>query len=268
MLDRAFIFGDGIYEVIPVYGGNLFRFEQHIERLNKNLDNIRIKKFYNLEQWSSICKQLIDYNGKGDLSLYLQISRGVAKRDHAFPGDNTKPGVFLMCNRLLPISDNLKLNGIHAVTLTDNRWSNCHIKSISLLPNILSRQQAVDAEAQEAILLRNGIATEGAASNLFIVKNNVIKTPEKSSNLLPGITRDLIVEICHQNNINLKETQINERDLISADEIWMTSSTKEILAVTNLNSQPVGTGKPGQMWGKVYQLYQMYKQSIRDKQLN
>jgi D-alanine transaminase len=170
VLDRGFIFGDGVYEVIPVYAGYLFRFEEHIQRLFNSLKAIRLDVSINLPQWQKIIEKLIDFNGRGDWSIYLHITRGVAKRDHGFPGKEIEPTLFIMCNPLYPQPESLRTDGVKAVTLLDNRWLNCHIKAISLLPNILLRQQAMDAGTQEAILLRDGFATEGAASNLFIVK--------------------------------------------------------------------------------------------------
>jgi D-alanine transaminase len=168
-----------------------------------------------------------------------------------------------MCNPLYPQPDNIRDKGVKAVTLNDNRWLNCHIKAISLLPNILLRQQAMDAGTQEAILLRDGFATEGAASNLFIVKNNTLITPPKSNYLLPGVTRDLIVELARKHHIDVLEQAISEEQLTSADEIWLTSSTKEILSVTELDNKPLDNGKPGLLWTKMMVIYQEYKDSLR-----
>ncbi|MFK5894273.1 MAG: D-amino acid aminotransferase [Pseudomonadota bacterium] len=263
VLDRGFIFGDGVYEVIPVYAGYLFRFEEHIQRLFNSLKEIRLELGNSLSQWQTIIEQLIQRNGSGDWSIYLHITRGVAKRDHGFPGKDIEPTVFIMCNPLYPQSEELREKGVKAVTLADNRWLNCHIKAISLLPNILLRQQAMDSGTQEAILIRDGFATEGAASNLFIVNNNILITPEKSQQLLPGVTRDLIVELAQNNQLEVREQAISEHELINADEIWLTSSTKEILAVTHLNDSPVANGRPGALWKKMMALYQQYKNRLR-----
>jgi len=263
VLDRGFIFGDGVYEVIPAYAGNLFRFEEHIQRLFNSLKAIRLTVNIDLQHWKSIIEKLIQLNGSGDWSIYLHITRGVAKRDHGFPDNDTEPTIFIMCNALYPQSEEIQNKGVKAVTLIDNRWLNCHIKAISLLPNILLRQQAMDAGTQEAILIRDGYATEGAASNLFIVKNNVLITPEKSHHLLPGVTRDLIVELAQKNQILIEERAISEEELNQADEIWLTSSTKEIMAVTNLNDKKVANGKSGEMWETMMTLYQQYKNILR-----
>lgn len=267
VLDRGFIFGDGIYEVIPAYSGQLFRFQEHIQRLNNSLDAIHLELDISLAQWENIIELLLDKNvlekdNPRDWSVYLHITRGVAKRDHGFPHKNTTATVFIMCNLLYPQADSALKNGVKAVLLKDNRWLNCHIKAISLLPNILLRQQAMDAGGQEAILLRDGYATEGAASNLFMVKNNSLITPAKSHLLLPGVTRDLIVELAKKNNIKVLEQAISEAQLMVADEIWLTSSTKEILAVTHLDDIIIGNGKPGILWQKMRIIYQQYKEFL------
>lgn len=262
VLDRGFIFGDGVYEVIPAYGGKALRFEHHMQRLNDSLNAVRIKNPLSNTQWQEIIDKLIAETGTQDQSIYLHITRGVALRDHRFPDDST-PTVFVMSNILHAVEENLLEQGIAAVTLDDIRWQYCNIKAIALLPNILLRQQAVDQDATEAILIRDGNMTEGAASNVFIVNNGVIKTPPKDKNLLPGITRDLVVEIAQTHNMPIEETAISEKEFLSADEIWLTSSTKEILPVTRINNQQVGNGKPGAIWQDMYQKYQDYKETLR-----
>jgi len=261
VLDRGFIFGDGVYEVIPAYHGCLFRLSEHLQRLQNSLDAIRIINPHSPEQWESILNELIEKNNGGDLSIYLQVTRGVAKRDHALPAD-IQPTVFAMANPLIPPDKSTLRDGVRAITGDDYRWLNCHIKAISLLPNVLLRQQAIDAGASETILLRNGEATEGAASNLFIVENNVLVTPPKGPFLLPGITRDLILELASANHISWEESVISEQRLRNADEIWLTSSTKEILPVTYLDDQKIGDGAPGPMWHKMVDLFQAFKKSL------
>lgn len=262
VLDRGFIFGDGVYEVIPVYGGKAFRLQHHLQRLKNSMQAVRITNPHTDEEWSTIINNVVTRNNDGDQSIYLQITRGVARRDHRFPGDAT-PTVFVMSNLFDPVPKQQLENGVNAITLDDIRWQYCSIKSIALLPNILLRQQAVEQGAAEAILLRNGEVTEGAASNVFIVKDGIIITPPKNDCLLPGITRDLVVEQAHEHGLAVKETNIKQTELETADEIWLTSSTKEILPVTKLNDQPVGTGKPGIVWQQMYALYQAYKQTLR-----
>ncbi len=262
VLDRGFIFGDGVYEVIPAYGGKALRFEHHMQRLQNSLDAVRIRNPYSNEQWLQIVTRLMQQKGTADQYIYLHITRGVAARDHRFP-DDIAPTVFVMSS-LLPAADPALLqHGVAAVTLDDIRWQYCNIKAIALLPNILLRQQAVDQGASEAILIRDSHVTEGAASNVFIVDNGVIKTPRKSQHLLPGITRDLVVEIARQHKLPIEETDITEQQLLQADEVWLTSSTKEILAITQLDGKPVADGKPGKHWQTMYQYYQDYKDTLR-----
>lgn len=262
VLDRGFIFGDGIYEVIPVYGGRLFRLPHHLDRLDHSLQGIRLANPLNHASWQQLLEQLVELNGGGDQSLYLQITRGVAPRDHSFPRDAT-PTVFAMSQPVGPVPEALR-HGIAAVTVEDFRWQLCHIKAIALLPNILLRQQATDAGAYEAIMLRDGFVTEGTASNVFIVNNGVVLTPPNSNLLLPGVTRDLVVELCRQNGVPCVEGAISEMQLRDADEIWLTSSSREIIPVTRLDDQPVGSLRPGAVWQRVIELYQQYKQAFRE----
>ncbi len=257
-LDRGFIFGDGVYEVIPVYNGHLFRIAEHLQRLDTSLKGVRIPQPCSHGQWTAILHELIERNGGGNQSLYLQITRGVARRDHAFPVD-IEPTVFAMSSPLVPLTEEIRRNGVAAVTLHDNRWENCHLKTIALLPNILLRQQALDAGGSEAILIRQGEVTEGAASNLFMVEQGNIVTPPKGPCLLPGITRDLIVELAQANDIPVQERTITPAQLAAADEIWLTSSTKEIVPVTRLDGEAVGKGLPGPLWRQMTERFQAYK---------
>ena len=262
VLDRGFIFGDGVYEVIPAYGGKALRFEHHMQRLQNSLDAIRISNPLSNEQWQKIIDKLISERGSEDQYVYMHVTRGVASRDHRFP-DETVPTVFVMSNILHTVDPEILKQGVHAVTLDDIRWQYCNIKAIALLPNILLRQQAVDKGAVEAILIRDGNMTEGAASNVFIVNDGIIKTPPKDQKLLPGITRDLVVELANTHKMPIEEVAISEKEFLTADEIWLTSSTKEILAVTKINEQQVGNGKPGVVWKDMYQKYQDYKETLR-----
>lgn len=266
VLDRGFIFGDGVYEVIPAYGRRPFRLQGHLQRLQNSLDGVRISNPHNHEQWQYLIQKIIDANEGEDQSVYLQITRGAAKRDHAFPEQAT-PTVLIMSNPLTGPNSEILQAGVSAITTEDIRWIYCHIKAICLLPNVLLRQKAVDAESAEAILIRDGLATEGAASNLFIINDGIITTPPKGPLLLPGITRDLVLELAADNKIPYKEANILEAELNEAEEIWLTSSTKEILAVTRLNGNPVGKGTPGPMWERMFGLYQDYKQRLRRGEL-
>ena len=267
VLDRGFIFGDGVYEMIPVFGGRPFRLDEHLRRLENSLDEVRIPNPHTHAQWTALIQELIDENGGGDQSLYLQVTRGPAARDHALP-KKPAPTVFAMSNPLrAPAAETLE-EGIKAITLDDIRWARCHIKAISLLPNILLRQTALDAGAAEAILIRDGYATEGAASNLFVVfdktPGGVLVTPPKGPHLLPGITRDVILELAETHGIAHREADIRRENLAHASEIWVTSSTKEILPVTTLDGKPVGEGRPGPVFQKMYALYQAHKARLQD----
>ncbi|MFP3873165.1 MAG: D-amino acid aminotransferase [Thiohalophilus sp.] len=262
VLDRGFIFGDGVYEVIPVYAGKPFRLAHHLQRLKDSLNSIYLANPLSDEQWAQIIQQVISHNTGGDQSVYLQVTRGVARRDHGFPGE-THPTVFVMSNPFSPIDAKLLEEGVGAITLEDIRWQYCHIKSIALLPNILLRQQALDAGAAEAILLKADKVTEGAASNVFVVLQGKLMTPPKGECLLPGITRDLVVELADKHGVACEQREISREELLQAEEIWITSSTREILPVTRLDGHPVGDGLPGPVWQKMYAIYQDYKNELR-----
>jgi D-alanine transaminase len=209
-----------------------------------------------------LLKELVQRNDDGDQSLYLQLTRGVAERQHSFPTE-TQPTVFAMSTPIDALDEPLR-QGIRAITVEDIRWKLCHIKTIALLPNILLRQQALDAGAEEAIMLREGEVTEGTASNIFMVRDGIVTTPPKGQLLLPGITRDLVVELCRRHHIPCEEQRIDEANLREADEIWLTSSTREIMPVIELNQQPLANGRPGPIWERVSRYYQAYKQAFRE----
>ncbi|PPC91760.1 MAG: D-amino acid aminotransferase [Methylobacter sp.] len=255
VLDRGFLFGDGIYEVIPAYCGHLFRFHDHIVRLQNSLDSIRIQNPHSPEQWLAILSPLLDTSK--DQYIYLQITRGVAPtRDHAFPKLVT-PTIFAMCSDIAPFSG--RTEGIKAVTLDDSRWDLCNVKATTLLANILLRQRAEEQGCAEAILVKNGLVTEGAASNLFAVLDGVLVTPPKGSAILPGITRDVILELAAQHDVPFREGNISLAELKTASEIWVTSSTREIVPVVILDNQPVSDGRPGPVWQSINRIFQEYK---------
>lgn len=263
VLDRGFLLGDGVYEVIPAYGGQLFRLQQHLARLQRSLDSIRIENPYSLAEWEKILTGLVKQNDAPEQSVYLQVTRGVAaKRDHVFP-ENVIPTVFAMCNPITEMPDAILRNGVTAICLDDIRWKRCDIKAITLLANVMLRQQALDQGAAEAILVHNGYALEGAASNLFIVQDGLLITPPKDHQLLPGVTRDLVLELAERHAIPYKERPVKQAELLQADEIWLTSSTKEILPVTTLDEKPVSEGQPGPVWLKMIELYRAYKLQLR-----
>lgn len=262
VLDRGFIFGDGVYEVIPVYGGHPFRLEHHLARLQRSLDGVAIAPPHDDTGWTAIISGLIERNGGGDLSVYLHITRGVARRDHGFP-NGVAPTVFAMASPLTAPAPETVARGLAAITLDDPRWQHCDIKAISLLPNVLLRQQAREADADEAILIRDGEVTEGAASNIFIVHNGTLQTPPKGPHLLPGITRDLVLELAAAEGIPAAEAVFDKTALLQADEVWLTSSTKEVMAVTRLDGTPVADGVPGPLWQRLHKAYQAYKARLQ-----
>lgn len=258
VLDRGFLFGDGVYEVIPAYAGRLFRLEDHVTRLNNSLREIRIDLVKSVAEWEAIFQPLLD-SGK-DEYIYLQITRGYApKRDHGFP-EQVVPTVFAMCSEIKPFAG--RVTGVKAVTLEDTRWQKCHVKATALLAHLLLRQEALDQDCAEAILLRNGYVTEGAASNLFAVIDGDLITPPNSNEILPGITRDVILELAKANQVPCREEVIAVEALQNASEIWVTSSTREIVPVVELDGKTVGDGKPGPVFAKMDQLFQAYKQSL------
>lgn len=264
VLDRGFIFGDGIYEVIPAYGGHLFRLDPHLARLENSLAGARMDNPHDRTDWARLLEETVRRNrdATGDSAVYVQVTRGVARRDHGFPAD-TPPTVFAMCNPLPPASARVQAGGVGAITLEDIRWQYCHIKAIALLPNILLRQTALDKGSAEAILVRDGLITEGAASNVFMVNDGQLTTPPTGPHLLSGITRELVIELARDHGLPCHETDFDASALRQADEIWLTSSTREILPVTHLNGQSVGDARPGPVWQRLYRLYQDYKQHLR-----
>lgn len=266
VLDRGFIFGDGVYEVIPVYSRRAFRLTEHLKRLQHSLDGIKLKNPHSENEWSLILNEIIKRNSPEDQYLYLHITRGVAKRDHAFPVPPVAPTVFVLSNPLTtPPAEQLQ-NGIKCITVTDNRWLRCDIKAIALLPNVLLRQAAVEAGCAEAILIRDDtFLTEGAASNIFAVKNGTLLTPPKDNLMLPGITYDVILELAAANRIPFEVRKVMKTELSGADELLLTSSTKEVLAITSLDGKPVGNGKPGPVFARLHQLYQTFKQDVMRK---
>jgi len=261
VLDRGFIFGDGVYELIPVYSRVPFRMDEHLARLERSLAAVRIRNPYSRAEWRDIILQLVAKQPFEDQGVYFQVTRGVAKRDHAFPKD-TAPTVFIMANPLVNPPRELVERGASAVTAVDNRWQRCDIKSISLIGNCLLRQASADAGAVETILFRDGKLTEASASNVFAVKGGVILSPPKSNLILPGITYDVIAEIAQAAGLPLEFRDVSEAEVRAADELWITSSSKEVLAVVTLDGKAVGGGKPGPLFHRVYALYQEFKQKV------
>ena len=259
VLDRGFNFADGVYEIIPVFSGRAFRLPEHLKRLENSLSGISLALDYDELKWRSVLDELLHLNQvAGDSTLYIQVTRGAAERNHCYQSGYT-PTVFAMCKPLPGMDISM---GISAILHQDIRWEYCHIKSVALLPNVLLKQYARDKDgSHEAILSRDGFVTEGAASNVFIVLDNTVRTPPKSNRLLPGITRDLVVELIRNTGNPCLEVPVAEKELLLADEIWITSSTLGIAPVVRLDGRPVGDGKPGPVWHDTDDLYQAFKKN-------
>ena len=261
VLDRGFIFGDGVYEVIPVYSRHPFRLAEHLRRLQNSLDGVRIANPHSDAEWTRLIGEIIQRNDGDDQSVYLQVTRGVARRDHAFPKD-AKQTVFLMSNPLTtPPAEQIE-NGVAAISAVDFRWLKCDVKSVALLGNCLLKQMAVDAGVAETILFRDGRLTEASSCNVFAVKNGVLLAPVKNNLVLPGITYDVVLEIARAREFELEVRDVTEAEVRDADELWITSSTKEVLAVTALDGKPVGDGRPGPLFRRMHALYQDFKQTV------
>jgi D-alanine transaminase len=261
VLDRGFLFGDGVYELVPVYSRVPFRLEEHLERLERSLSQTRIRNPYSREEWRDIIGQLVAKQPYEDQGVYFQVTRGVAKRDHAFPQDTT-PTVFIMANPLVNPTREAIERGAEAVSALDNRWQRCDIKSISLIGNVLLRQLSADAGAVETILFRDGCLTEASASNVFVVRGGVIQGPPKSNLILPGITYDVVLELAQAAQLPVEIRSLTEAETRAADEIWVTSSSKEVLAIVRLDGKPVGDGRPGPLFRRMHALYQEFKRTV------
>ena len=261
VLDRGFIFGDGVYELVPVYSRVAFRLDEHLSRLERSLAETKIRNPYSRAQWREIIYRLVDAQAYDDQGIYFQVTRGVAKRDHSFPKDAV-PTVFMMANPLVTPPKEVVQKGAVAVSAQDNRWLRCDIKSISLIGNCLLRQLSAETGAAETILFRDGKLTEASASNVFAVKRGVILSPAKSSLILPGITYDVVLELARANGMSSELREVAEAEVRGADELWVTSSSKEVLPIIRLDAAPIGDGRPGPVFGRMYQLYQEFKQKV------
>ena len=255
VLDRGFIYGDGVYEVVPIYGRQPFRMPQHLRRLQYSLDGIRLANPHTEKQWDTLIHELAAKQPFPDQALYLQVTRGVAKRDHSFP-PGVPPTVFMMSNPLpLPSREQIE-DGVAVVTAEDNRWHRCDLKTTSLVANVLMRQLAVDHNAVETIMFRNGYLTEASASNVLIVKHGTVIAPPKDHLILPGITYDAALEVARDAGIPVEVRKVTGAEALAAEEMWLSSSTKEVLAVTRVDGAPFGDGVPGPVFRKVWQAFQ------------
>lgn len=270
VMDRGFMFGDGVYEVVPVYGGALFRFKQHMARLDRSLAEVHINNLMSHDQWREVALKLVtDYArfegthpNETDQLLYIQVTRGFAMRDHVMPM-NIQPTVFVMTNALTLPSDSQRSQGVACVTADDFRWEKAHIKSTSLLGAVFARQISFDAGAVETVMFRHGFLSEAAASNVWVVKNGTVLGPTKDHLVLEGIRYDLIEQICRNQGIGFELRRISRNEVMNADELFLSSATKEVLAITTLDGQPVGHGVPGPVYTKIFEGYQLAKEQAR-----
>jgi D-alanine transaminase len=259
--DRGFIFGDGVYEVVAVYGRKLFGGLGHVKRLLRSLNEVSIAALHDEAGWLDLLQSVVENNAWSDQSVYLQVTRGVAARDFAFP--DVPPTVFAVSKELLLPSKSILASGVYAISSEDTRWARCDIKSTSLQPTVLLRNKSIASGADETVLFRDGWLTEGSGSNIFIVKDGLISTPPKSNRILAGVTRDITISAARNAGLTVHERGITDTEVRTADEIWLTSSPREVLPITNLDSQAVGTGSasgiPGPVFKTVWQAYQDVK---------
>ena len=262
VLDRGFIFGDGIYEVVPAYGAAPFRWPQHLARLKRSLAKLRIANPNDDDGWTRLVHELIGRHPWADQFVYIQVTRGVAKRDHAFPADAV-PTVFAMTSELKPPAEQYRTEGVSAITLPDERWLHCDIKSTALLGNVLARQAAADAGALECLMFRDGMLTEGSSSNVWIVRNGTVLGAPRNHLVLEGIRYGLLEELCAAAGVPFDLRPITREDVLAAEEVLISSATKEVLPVTRLDGRPVGAGTPGPIWRSLWDAYQAAKASGR-----
>jgi D-alanine transaminase len=262
VLDRGFIYGDGVYELIPVYRRQPYRMAQHLTRLQHSLDRIRLTNPHTTAEWEAIVTGLVAKQVFDDQGVYFQVTRGVAKRDHTFP-KNVPATVFMMSNPLATPAADVVDRGVACVTAVDARWMHCDVKSISLLGNVLMRQFAADQDAVETVMFRNGFLTEASASNVLVVRAGAIVAPPKDNLILPGITYGALYDLAQQGGIPFEMRPVRESEVWTADELWLSSSTKEVLAITALDAKPVGNaahaGRPGPVFRKMFALFQASK---------
>jgi D-alanine transaminase len=261
-LDRAFLFGDAVYEVVPVYDARPFRLRQHLERLDRSLAGIRMKPALSHGDWAHVCQQLISRNDAVDAYLYMQVTRGAEYgRNHAWP-EGLKPTVFAYCSAMDALAPQMVEEGVAAVTAPEIRWARRDIKSTALLGNILLKKLAADQGAFETIMLENGELTEGSSTTVHVIKDGVIHTPPNSQRILPGTTRDVVTELAALLSIRTQVGPIGEAQLRGADEIWLAFATRGVLPVTKLDGAAVGSGKPGPLFNRMHLAFVNYAKDL------
>lgn len=260
-LDRGFLFADSVYEVLPVFDGRMFRFREHFNRLARSLREIRMASPHAHEEWLVLLEELVRQNGGGNMYVYVQVTRGMEfGRNHAFPAQAT-PTVFAMASLLPAMTAEQRERGLSAITVEDFRWGRCDIKATALLPNVLMKQQAVDANAQEAILVRDGEVLEGSSTSIFIVRKGVAATPVNSNRILPGTTRDVALELAGGlMPVEIRRIRVDE--LRAADEVWLAAATRDVLPITRIDGKPVGSGLPGPLWQKISAAFMQLRERL------
>jgi D-alanine transaminase len=261
-LDRAFLFGDAVYEVVPVYGGRPFRLREHLDRLTRSLAGLGMEPPLSHAQWGAICGQLVERNGGGDQYLYLQVTRGTEfGRNHAWPA-GLRPTLFAYANALEPVTPAFLEDGVAAITAPDTRWARRDIKSTALLANVLLKHLAADAGAFETILLEHGELTEGSSTTVHVITGGEIHTPPNGHRILPGTTRDVVSELAARLGIAAESRRVAEAELRAANEIWLAFSTRGMLPVTRLDGRPVGSGKPGPLFRRMHTAFLGYVREL------
>ncbi len=249
-LDRGFLFADSVYEVLPVFDGRVFRCADHFDRLARSLGEIKMALPHTHEQWLSLLQELVDRNGGGNMYLYLQVTRGAEfGRNHAFP-ESATPTVFAMASPLPELTDSIREHGISAITVEDFRWNRCDIKTTALLANVLMKQRASGAGVQEAIIVRDGEVLEGASTSIFLVVDEVLVTPPNNSRILPGTTRNAVLDLA-QGLLPIEVRRISVGEIWRAEEVWISAATRDVLPVTRIDNQPIGIGRPGRHWKQI-----------------
>ena len=260
-LDRGFLFGDSVYEVLPVFSGRMFLFREHFDRLARSLQEIRLENPHSHAAWQDILEQLIARNGGGDMYVYVQVTRGMEfGRNHAFPAV-VKPSVFAMASPLPVFTEAQRTAGLSAITVEDFRWGRCDIKSTALLANVLMKQQAMEAGANEAIIVRDGQVLDGSSTSLFIVRDGVLVTPPNSHRILPGTTRDAALSLA-TGAMPVEIRSVSLAELRAADEVWISAATRDVLPVTRIDGAPIGTGRPGPAWTRLSESFKNLRQQL------
>lgn len=259
-LDRGFLFADSVYEVLPVFERRMFRFREHFDRLARSLAEIQIPAPLTHAEWHEVLNELVRRNGGTDMYLYAQVTRGVEYgRNHAFPTD-VRPTVFAFASPLPALTDEARVTGLSAITVEDFRWGRCDIKSTMLLANVLMKQRAAEAGAQEAIIVRDGEVLEGSSTSVFVVLGDALVTPPNSRRILPGTTRDVALELVPGTNVEIRAITLDE--LRRADEVWISAATRDVLPITKVDGRPIGTGAPGPRWQAVSQAFLQLRQRL------